>query len=113
MLIEGPGGRRAGAPGGRRADAAPVALLAHAVDDPGRSAFWPFAAFSPEWVAVRWALAHGVPVRFIDLPAAHSSPWTRPAPARPPRPGTTAPPPGPGAAARSRTPVRGPRPGGR
>ncbi|MFC5901185.1 DUF5682 family protein [Streptomyces zhihengii] len=50
----------------------PVALLAHAVDDPGRSAFWPFAAFSPEWVAVRWALAHGVPVRFIDLPAAHS-----------------------------------------
>nr|WSW67260.1 DUF5682 family protein [Streptomyces sp. NBC_00995] len=50
----------------------PVALLAHAVDDPGRSAFWPFAAFSPEWVAIRWALAHGVPVRFIDLPAAHS-----------------------------------------
>ncbi|MER5767907.1 DUF5682 family protein, partial [Streptomyces sp. NPDC001985] len=50
----------------------PVALLAHAVDDPGRSAFWPLAAFSPEWVALRWALDHGVPVRFIDLPAAHS-----------------------------------------
>ncbi|MFD8690978.1 DUF5682 family protein [Streptomyces sp. NPDC059651] len=50
----------------------PVALLAHAVDDPGRAAFWPFAAFSPEWVAIRWALAQGVPVRFIDLPAAHS-----------------------------------------
>ncbi|MET7642844.1 DUF5682 family protein [Streptomyces sp. NPDC005426] len=50
----------------------PVALLAHAVDDPGRAAFWPLAAFSPEWVALRWALAHGVPVRFIDLPAAHS-----------------------------------------
>ncbi|MEE4490905.1 DUF5682 family protein [Streptomyces sp. BE230] len=50
----------------------PVALLAHAVDDPGRAAFWPLAAFSPEWVAIRWALAHGVPVRFIDLPAAHS-----------------------------------------
>ncbi|MFF6970182.1 DUF5682 family protein [Streptomyces tsukubensis] len=50
----------------------PVALLAHAVDDPGRAAFWPFAEFSPEWVAIRWALAHDVPVRFIDLPAAHT-----------------------------------------
>lgn len=50
----------------------PVALLAHAVDDPGRAAFWPLAAFSPEWVAIRWALEHGVPARFIDLPAAHS-----------------------------------------
>ncbi|KUL49590.1 hypothetical protein ADL22_08340 [Streptomyces sp. NRRL F-4489] len=50
----------------------PVALLAHAVEDPGRAAFWPLAAFSPEWVALRWALGHGVPVRFIDLPAAHS-----------------------------------------
>ncbi|HWU11547.1 MAG TPA: DUF5682 family protein [Streptomyces sp.] len=50
----------------------PVALLAHAVDDPGRAAFWPLAGFSPEWVAIRWASAHGVPVRFVDLPAAHS-----------------------------------------
>ncbi|MEU8893233.1 DUF5682 family protein [Streptomyces sp. NPDC048442] len=50
----------------------PVALLAHVVDDPGRASFWPLAEFSPEWVAIRWALAHDVPVRFIDLPAAHS-----------------------------------------
>lgn len=50
----------------------PVALLAHAVDDPGRAAFWPLADFSPEWVAIRWAAEHGVPVRFVDLPAAHS-----------------------------------------
>ncbi|MFJ3928270.1 DUF5682 family protein [Streptomyces sp. NPDC090022] len=50
----------------------PVALLAHAADDPGRAAFWPLAEFSPEWVAVRWALAERVPVRFIDLPAAHT-----------------------------------------
>ncbi|MEV6119130.1 DUF5682 family protein, partial [Streptomyces sp. NPDC052077] len=50
----------------------PVALLAHAVDEPGRSVFWPLAAFSPEWVALRWALDHGVPARFIDLPAAHT-----------------------------------------
>ncbi|MFI2430441.1 DUF5682 family protein [Streptomyces sp. NPDC018693] len=53
----------------------PVALLAHAVDEPGRSAFWPFAEFSPEWVAIRWALERGVPARFIDLPAAYSLAW--------------------------------------
>ncbi|MYT20479.1 hypothetical protein GTW69_09275, partial [Streptomyces sp. SID7760] len=52
----------------------PVALLAHAADDPGRAAFWPLAAFSPEWVAIRWAQEQAVPVpvRFIDLPAAHT-----------------------------------------
>lgn len=50
----------------------PVALLAHVVDDPRRAAFWPMAEFSPEWVALRWALDTGAEVRFIDLPAAHS-----------------------------------------
>ncbi|MBT2402383.1 MULTISPECIES: DUF5682 family protein [unclassified Streptomyces] len=52
----------------------PVALLAHAADDPGKAAFWPLAGFSPEWVAIRWAQEQDVPVpvRFIDLPAAHS-----------------------------------------
>jgi hypothetical protein len=48
----------------------PVALLAYAVDDSTRAAFWPFAVFSPEWQAVRYGLAAGVPVRFCDLPAA-------------------------------------------
>jgi hypothetical protein len=55
----------------------PVALLAHAVDEPGRSAFWPLAEFSPEWVAIRWALEHGVPARFIDLPATYTLAWGR------------------------------------
>ncbi|MFE9772511.1 DUF5682 family protein [Streptomyces sp. NPDC005931] len=55
----------------------PVALLAHAVDEPGRSVFWPLAEFSPEWVAIRWALEHGVPARFIDLPATHTLVWER------------------------------------
>ncbi|MFD3621395.1 DUF5682 family protein [Streptomyces sp. NPDC058676] len=55
----------------------PVALLAHAVDEPGRSAFWPLAEFSPEWVAMRWALEHDVPARFIDLPATHTLAWGR------------------------------------
>ncbi|GGY75141.1 DUF5682 family protein [Streptomyces nitrosporeus] len=49
----------------------PVALLVHAVDDPERAAFWPMSAFSPEWVAIRWALDRRVPVRFMDLPAAY------------------------------------------
>ncbi|WP_373276751.1 DUF5682 family protein [Streptomyces fradiae] len=73
VLIEGPPEADALLP--LAADARmrpPVALLAHAVDDPGRAAFWPFAAFSPEWVAVRWALDHGAAVHFFDLPAAHS-----------------------------------------
>lgn len=48
----------------------PVALLAYVPGAPERSAFWPFAAFSPEWHAVRHALARDVPLRFIDLPAA-------------------------------------------
>ncbi|MCL2554361.1 MAG: DUF5682 family protein, partial [Actinomycetia bacterium] len=50
----------------------PVALLAHVVDDPARAGFWPFAEFSPEWVALQWAAKAGAEVRFIDLPAAHS-----------------------------------------
>ncbi|GAB2678410.1 DUF5682 family protein [Kribbella swartbergensis] len=49
----------------------PVALLAYAVDDSTRAAFWPFAVFSPEWQAIVYALSAGVPVRFCDLPAAH------------------------------------------
>ncbi|BEL12338.1 DUF5682 family protein [Actinoplanes sichuanensis] len=46
----------------------PVALLGYAVDDPGKAAFWPFAVFSPEWQAIRWAVRRGVRVRFFDLP---------------------------------------------
>lgn len=50
----------------------PVALLGHVLDHPERAAFYPFASFSPEWVALTWALQHGVPVRFIDLPLRYS-----------------------------------------
>ncbi|GIF70200.1 hypothetical protein Ais01nite_82350 [Asanoa ishikariensis] len=49
----------------------PVALLGYAADNPRRAAFWPFAVFSPEWQAIKWAVANGVPVRFFDLPFAH------------------------------------------
>jgi hypothetical protein len=50
----------------------PVALLAHVPGTPSRAAFWPFAGFSPEWQAILYGVAGGVPVRFCDLPAAHS-----------------------------------------
>ncbi|BCW63094.1 DUF5682 family protein [Arthrobacter sp. StoSoilB22] len=50
----------------------PVAGLIYAVDEPRLASFYPMAAFSPEWVAIRWALSTGKPVRAIDLPAAHT-----------------------------------------
>ncbi len=49
----------------------PVALLGYVPGQPKTAAFWPFAVFSPEWQAIRYALRAGVPVRFCDLPAAH------------------------------------------
>lgn len=49
----------------------PVALLAYALDDPRRAAFFPFADFSPEWVAIQYALARHLPLHFIDLPMSH------------------------------------------
>ncbi|MGW5361414.1 DUF5682 family protein [Actinopolymorpha pittospori] len=49
----------------------PVALLAYVPGEPNRSAFWPFASFSPEWQAIQYALNAGIPVRFCDLPAAN------------------------------------------
>lgn len=49
----------------------PVAALIYAPHDPQLSMFYPFAEFSPEWVAIRWAMARGIPVRFLDLPATH------------------------------------------
>jgi hypothetical protein len=48
----------------------PVAVLVYAPDEPRRAVFYPFASFSPEWQALRYALAHEVPFRFVDLPVA-------------------------------------------
>jgi hypothetical protein len=49
----------------------PVALLGYVAGESSQAAFWPFAVFSPEWQALRYALGAGIPVRFCDLPAAH------------------------------------------
>ena len=51
--------------------APPLAILVHELDNPATANFFPFAVYSPEWQAMRWALAKGRPVRFIDLPAAN------------------------------------------
>jgi hypothetical protein len=47
----------------------PVALLIHAKDKPRNASFFPLAEYSPEWIAMRWALSRARPMRFIDLPA--------------------------------------------
>jgi hypothetical protein len=47
----------------------PVALLVYATDRPEAAGFYPFAEFSPEWQAIRYANEAGVPVRCIDLAA--------------------------------------------
>lgn len=49
----------------------PVALLIYDPQKPTRAVYYPFAAFSPEWNAIRFGLKTGAAVRFIDLPHAH------------------------------------------
>jgi len=46
----------------------PVALLVYVPQLPRTAVLYPFAAYSPEWQAIRFALKHKLPVRFIDLP---------------------------------------------
>ncbi len=48
----------------------PVALLGYVATEPSRAVFAPFASFSPEWQAVRWANERERVVRAIDLPLA-------------------------------------------
>lgn len=62
---------------------APVALAAVPADGPGPAsadergpAFYPFADFSPELVALRWAARNGVPAVACDLPLADRA-WAR------------------------------------
>lgn len=56
---------------GRETLAPPAALLVYAPATPQRAVFYPFAEYSPEWQAIRYANEHGVSVRFCDLPQAH------------------------------------------
>jgi Family of unknown function (DUF5682) len=67
----------------------PVALLAYAADDASVASFWPFAVFSPEWQALRWAVQRGAEVRFCDLPAAQVLARPPRGPLAPDEPGST------------------------
>jgi hypothetical protein len=49
----------------------PVALLVYPPESPDLAVFYPFAVFSPEWQALRYAFENGIPARFIDMPQAH------------------------------------------
>ena len=73
ILLEGP--PEADALLALAADAAmrpPVALLAYRPDAPQQAVYYPFATFSPEWQAIRYAVGAGIPLQFFDLPLAHS-----------------------------------------
>lgn len=75
---------------------APVALAAAPPDGTGACAFYPFADFSPELAALRWASRRGVPVVACDLPLRDRA-WREPpgppagpeTPGRAPAPGAT------------------------
>jgi hypothetical protein len=45
----------------------PVAILAYRTDGRPGSSLWPFASYSPEYVALRWARRRGIPCAFIDV----------------------------------------------
>jgi len=47
----------------------PVAILAYTQETPVRSLLYPFAEYSPEYIAILWAYQHNVPCRFMDVPA--------------------------------------------
>ncbi len=48
----------------------PIALLIYAPDNPRHAVYYPFTSFSPEWQALSYAVAQGIPGRFMDLPQA-------------------------------------------
>jgi hypothetical protein len=69
ILIEGPPDADALLP--LAADEAmepPVALLIYNPEEPKHATWYPFAVYSPEWIALRFGLASGAEVRFMDLP---------------------------------------------
>ncbi len=45
----------------------PVAILGYRTDGIPGSSLWPFAAYSPEYVAVAWARKNGREAAFIDV----------------------------------------------
>lgn len=50
----------------------PVSIMVYNAELPKQSVFYPFAEYSPEWVAANFANEKGISLRAIDLPAAIS-----------------------------------------
>ena len=46
----------------------PIAILAYSTDGKPQSCMWPFARYSPEYEALRWARENGVKAGFVDWP---------------------------------------------
>src|SRR5262245_50205392 len=69
VLVEGPPDADAALPfAANETMQPPVALLVYPPEAPDLAVFYPFAEFSPEWQAIRYAAAQKIPARFIDLP---------------------------------------------
>lgn len=68
VLIEGPPDADGIIAQATAAITPPVAILVYNQDLPNQASFYPYAVFSPEWVAVRYALDNGIKARFMDLP---------------------------------------------
>src|SRR5579884_1067033 len=56
----------------------PVALLVYAAQSPSDSVYYPFAVFSPEWQALKYAQEAGIQARFMDLPQAVQLEYLKP-----------------------------------
>ncbi|MEA5258167.1 DUF5682 family protein [Arcicella aquatica] len=50
----------------------PVSVMIYNTENPKQSSFYPFAEYSPEWVAAIYANKNNIPLRAMDLPAAIS-----------------------------------------
>ncbi len=46
----------------------PVAMLLYDKNDLSKASYYPFAEFSPEWQAIKYALDKGISIKFMDLP---------------------------------------------
>ena len=49
----------------------PVAIMLYNEADPNQSTFYPYAEYSPEWIAIKYAIDAGIPVKAIDLSLIH------------------------------------------
>ena len=71
LLLEGPPEGEALFSFAREDMEPPVALLLYAQDNPRQAVFYPYASFSPEWQAARYAVRKGIALHCMDLPLAH------------------------------------------